>query len=66
MSKIIRETENFVTFDAGPFGEVTIMKWESFQKLEKTLGIADKENDVNEDEVQEGYDELTREYIGAP
>lgn len=69
--KLISENEDFYTYHDDVFGEVRVQKWESFKRqhqLNTPYDLVDGvENDeVNEEELQKGYEELYKEYIGAP
>jgi len=65
--KLISENEDFYTYQDDVFGEVKIQKWESFKRQSQLNVKPDlSDNDVNEEELQKGYEELYKEYIGAP
>lgn len=61
--KLIKETDQYYEYYDETFGVVKLQKWNDFLRQQE---ISDNINGVNEKELQEGYDELCKEYIGAP
>jgi hypothetical protein len=61
--KLIKETDQYYEYYDETFGQVKLQKWNDFLRQQE---IADNINGVNEKELQEGYEELCKEYIGAP
>ena len=63
--KLVKVTEHYTEYYDEIWGTVKLVNWNSFLLQTK---IADKINgvDVNEKDLEEGYDELCKEYIGAP
>jgi hypothetical protein len=61
--KLIKETDQYYEYYDEIFGTVKLQKWSDFIRQKE---IADNIDGVNEKELQEGYEELCKEYIGAP
>lgn len=65
--KVVRVTDKYVEYYDEVWGTVKVQKWESFVREKEIMDKIDTASGgVNQKELEEGYDELCKEYIGAP
>jgi hypothetical protein len=68
--KFIKETKDYYLYHDDVWGYMRLYKWNSFLRekeiLDKIGQHDENEIDVNDEEVQSGYEELYSRFIGAP
>lgn len=65
--KLVKVTKNYTEFHDDIWGSIKLKNWDSFLRESEISDKIDEQiEEVDEEELKKGYDDLCKEYIGAP